>query len=385
MGSIEVIKYGGAVMDGRDKIDYLESIKIQQYKTEIGFRTLVESVNENFYIIPKYQRRYRWTKEQVAELVYSLVMGYPIPPIYTFRNKDNQLEILDGQQRIISLFFYYIGKYMNVRKNNSINFYNLNVENKSFKEALLEQCKLENLKIEITDDEGRTIKLDYNLLPAEVKRRVDYIPITVIEIKLDKGLDREIALTKIFANLNRGGSLLSAQEQRNGIYTCGFYDMLMEFNQDNTKWRGIWGKEDSKCKDVETLLRFCALKKYVYVENDNFVIQNYKGKYGEMLEKFSKIAMNFEKQEIEKYRKSLEQFVSLFLEDFVFGSKVALLESLYIVFEKKQIKKKITKKMRKEIMDSEKFKEYARQGMVGKSMINGRWKAVYEILSEYVE
>ena len=32
---------------------------IQQYKTDIGFRTLVEGVNENLYVIPKYQRKYR--------------------------------------------------------------------------------------------------------------------------------------------------------------------------------------------------------------------------------------------------------------------------------------------------------------------------------------
>ena len=34
----------------------LKGISIQQYKTDVGFRTLVEGVNENLYIIPKYQR-----------------------------------------------------------------------------------------------------------------------------------------------------------------------------------------------------------------------------------------------------------------------------------------------------------------------------------------
>ncbi len=78
---------------------------IQQYKSDIGFRTLVESVNENLYVIPKYQRKYRWSKEQVVALVESLICGLPIPPIYTCRNEQNQLEILDGQQRVMSLFF----------------------------------------------------------------------------------------------------------------------------------------------------------------------------------------------------------------------------------------------------------------------------------------
>ena len=86
-------------------IDNLRGIGIRQYKTDVEFRTLVESVNENLYIIPKYQRKYRWSKAQVVSLTESLICGLPIPPIYTCRNEQNQLEILDGQQRIMSLFF----------------------------------------------------------------------------------------------------------------------------------------------------------------------------------------------------------------------------------------------------------------------------------------
>ena len=108
-------------MINKDLFSTLKKISIQQYKTDVGFRTLVESVNENLYIIPKYQRKYRWSKEQVVSLIESLICGLPIPPIYTCRNEDNQLEILDGQQRVMSLFFYYIGYYLNKKKNSCIN------------------------------------------------------------------------------------------------------------------------------------------------------------------------------------------------------------------------------------------------------------------------
>ena len=100
--------------DGR--IDYFEKARIQQYKSDVAFRTLVESVNENMYVIPKYQRKYRWSREQVAGLVDSLLRGLPIPPIYTYRNGENQLEILDGQQRVMSLFFYYIGYFRSISR-----------------------------------------------------------------------------------------------------------------------------------------------------------------------------------------------------------------------------------------------------------------------------
>lgn len=95
-------------------------------------------------------------------------------------------------------------------------------------------------------------------MPPEVKRKVDYTAITVIEIKIERKEKREETLQTIFANLNAGGTLLTKQEQRNGIFVCEFYDMLQDINRKNEKWRKLWGREDSKERDTETLLRFCA-------------------------------------------------------------------------------------------------------------------------------
>ena len=78
---------------------------------EMGFKALVEGVHDNLLVIPEYQRKYRWSKEQVEELATSLIRDLPIPPIYTFRNELGQLEILDGQQRVMSLYFYFRGKF----------------------------------------------------------------------------------------------------------------------------------------------------------------------------------------------------------------------------------------------------------------------------------
>ena len=188
---------------------YLEEVTVQQYKSDVGFRTLVESVNENMYIIPKYQRKYRWKKEQVVSLVESLLRGLPIPPIYTCRNSENQLEILDGQQRVMSLFFYYIGYFFNRRTKNAIDFSDLEVGNTSFTEALKNQFQLKELHINLKDNKGKNINVDYASLPIEIKRKVDYTTITVIEIKIRKEDRREEILQNIFANLNKNGALLS--------------------------------------------------------------------------------------------------------------------------------------------------------------------------------
>lgn len=372
-------------MPENNLISNLKSISIQQYKTDVGFRTLVESVNENLYVIPKYQRKYRWSKEQVISLVESLICGLPIPPIYTCRNEQNQLEILDGQQRIMSLFFYYIGHYLNKRRNSSINFSELVVEDSSFKEALLNQFELEELHITLNGQDGKTINVDYASLPIELKRRIDYTAITVIEIKIDNEERKTEVLRQIFANLNRGGSLLSEQEQRNGIYVCKFYDMLQEFNRNNLAWRKIWGREDAKEKDLETLLRFCALRRFVSVKKNllsyDFIIDGYNSSYVELLDRFSETSMKFTPTEIDEYKESLTQFLELIQVSGTQSSKVALLESFYIVFEKLNMRKYVTKQIYDKILNSPQYIAHVRQGTVKMKSMNERWKTVYEIWS----
>lgn len=362
----------------------LKVASIQQYKTDVGFRTLVEGVNENLYVIPKYQRKYRWVKEQVVALVESLIRDLPIPPIYTCRNRKNQLEILDGQQRILSLFFYYIGYYLDRKKNNFVDFSEIQVENCTFKEALASQLELEELHIWLKGEDEEGFNVDYADLPVEIKRRIDYKSITVIEIKIDDEKQRTKTLRKIFENLNARGSLLTQQELRNGIYVCDFYNMLQEYNRHNDKWRKIWGKEDAAERDMETLVRLCALKKYVKVEQKNsidynFVIKEYHSSYAKLLDQFSEDAMTFDEKQIEKYRNSLVSFFELFEVNATQSSKVALLESFYIVFEKLGIHKPITPVIYKKILQNPRYISYARQGTVKMKSMNERWKTVYEI------
>lgn len=364
----------------------LKGISMQQYKTDVGFRTLVEGVNENLYIIPKYQRKYRWSKEQVVSLIESLIRGLPIPPIYTCRNKENQLEILDGQQRVLSLFFYYIGYYLDRKKNNSVDFSEIQVENCSFEEAMKSQLVLEELHIWLQNEDGKELNVDYAELPMDMKRRIDYTSITVIEIKIDVEEQRTKILRKIFENLNAKGSLLTQQELRNGIYACDFYNMLQEYNRHDGKWRKIWGKEDAAERDMETLLRLCALKKYVTLEKKasaafNFIIENYHSSYTKLLDQFSDDAMKFNEKQIKEYKNSLSCFFDLFEVNVTQSSKVALLESFYIVFEKLGIRKPVTSAIYNRILHDTRYISHARQGTVKMKNMNERWKIVYEIWS----
>lgn len=112
---------------GKSILEIYNHISVQQYKTDMGFKALVEGVHDNMYVIPEYQRKYRWSKTQVEELAASLIRDLPIPPIYTYRNDKGQLEILDGQQRVMSLYFYYIGKFFKNKKRGVFDYQEIDV------------------------------------------------------------------------------------------------------------------------------------------------------------------------------------------------------------------------------------------------------------------
>lgn len=67
--------------------------------------------SENIYFIPSYQRGYRWDKKQVEELlddIYEVYVtkqeSYCLQPIVVSKIEENKYEIIDGQQRLTTLY-----------------------------------------------------------------------------------------------------------------------------------------------------------------------------------------------------------------------------------------------------------------------------------------
>ena len=367
-------------------LEIYNQISIQQYKTDMGFKALVEGVHENLFVIPEYQRKYRWSKEQVEELAISLIRDFPIPPIYTFRNEAGQLEILDGQQRVMSLYFYFRGKFFRSSKESVFDYSDLNVyEEKNFEEILEE--KYHNIvptQFFMTLN-GEKYDISYDTLPITLKRKVDYRTISVIEIKISEVKKRDVILHKIFTNLNNGGTRLSTQELRNGIYPCAFSRMVNNLNKQNKKWRELYGKIDEECKDIEFLYRFCAMKKYVEYDGTDFKVNDYKNSVNKLIDHFAEEAYGFDIETVEKYQKSLNTFIELLDISKKYFSKTFLLEGLFVVWEKTGIEiEKFTDILCSKIDCDKKIKGTQQGGTVSITNMNKRWKRIYEILSDDV-
>ncbi len=88
---------------GRYKLDKSEAI------TELNIDEILKSGNK--YYVPAYQRGYRWTKQQVTELLGDIwewdekneKAKYCLQPIVII-NRGDKIEIVDGQQRLTTIF-----------------------------------------------------------------------------------------------------------------------------------------------------------------------------------------------------------------------------------------------------------------------------------------
>lgn len=76
----------------------------------IELKTISELLGINFFI-PSYQRGYRWTKQQVDDLLDDICNFKPqkdewycLQPLVVKQKKENEWEVIDGQQRLTTIF-----------------------------------------------------------------------------------------------------------------------------------------------------------------------------------------------------------------------------------------------------------------------------------------
>lgn len=63
---------------------------------------LIESQKIN--LRPSYQRNFIWSSKDQKLLIDSIRKGYPLPNFFILKNKDNTFEMVDGQQRAITIY-----------------------------------------------------------------------------------------------------------------------------------------------------------------------------------------------------------------------------------------------------------------------------------------
>lgn len=66
-----------------------------------------------FLVRPPYQREEVINRKKSSEIIESLLLGIKLPPIFIFKNEDGVSEVIDGQQRILSILAFLGREYKN--------------------------------------------------------------------------------------------------------------------------------------------------------------------------------------------------------------------------------------------------------------------------------
>jgi hypothetical protein len=60
---------------------------------------------------PSFQRRYVWPNKLASRLIESMFLNVPIPPCYLSQNEAFELDVIDGQQRIYSIYRFVLNQF----------------------------------------------------------------------------------------------------------------------------------------------------------------------------------------------------------------------------------------------------------------------------------
>lgn len=82
---------------------------ISSYGADYDVEGLVKRLNRKDILIPPFQRNYVWSINDASRFVESLLLGLPVPAVFLAKEESQKLLVIDGQQRLRSLQFFYNG------------------------------------------------------------------------------------------------------------------------------------------------------------------------------------------------------------------------------------------------------------------------------------
>ena len=223
-----------------DKIKELKKeIVSDSYSMSIG-ELISLYTDEELDIHPRFQRLFRWQSYQKTRFIESILLNIPIPPIFVSQNEEGVWDVIDGVQRL-STIFQFVGKLKDQ-------------DGKIVDKLVLEGTKalpeLDGLYWESDSPE--------NSLPKDVKLDFKRARIVINIVKKESDTS---AKYELFQRLNTGGSSLSDQEVRNCLMIMSnpsLYDFVeqLTLNEDFIKATPISNRLVDEQYRMELLTRY---------------------------------------------------------------------------------------------------------------------------------
>jgi len=223
------------------EVDVLPLYKITGYGVDFDVTSLVSRMDKKDIEFPNFQRGFVWNYRQASRFIESLLMGFPVPGIFLWRNPESEkLVVVDGQQRLRTLKSYHDGIFKG-------------------REFSLPERTSPYQRVNPKFQE-RT----YRTLDEDDRRRLDNSVIHATVVSQEKPPEEEeseeysSSIYYLFERINTEGTPLQPQEIRSAIYRGELVDLLEALNALEA-WRAVYGATSARLKDRELIVRFFAL------------------------------------------------------------------------------------------------------------------------------
>jgi uncharacterized protein with ParB-like and HNH nuclease domain len=339
--------------DGEDIVEY----DIVTSPRDLTPASIVDMIDSGIMEIPLFQRNFVWDIKKASKLVESLILGLPVPELFFYSEGDENTtyRIIDGQQRLLSIYFFIKGRFP--KNTDSCIKFRTEFSNNNLDTLLSNNqiFKAFDLQLNEKDDRKKSRYHNENFATldkdTQIKFRLRRYLRTVV-VRQNKPDDNNSSMFEIFNRLNTGGTPLNHQEIRASLYYCDFYKMLVELN-DMESWRNLLDKTtlDLRSTDIEMILRSLAL----LVDGDT-----YAPRMVSFLNTFSQRSKMFNSKKIEYFKELFLSFVEscsnlgsrAFFRNHRFSK--TLFESVFVVVCKESYKKHtlVDKKIRKDSFEA---------------------------------
>ena len=92
--------------EGEEEISGVEDYDVSTSPNDFNISTMYNFIKSGVLVIPGFQRNYVWDVRRASKLVESLIIGLPVPQIFLYEAARNQFHVIDGQQRLMSLYYF---------------------------------------------------------------------------------------------------------------------------------------------------------------------------------------------------------------------------------------------------------------------------------------
>lgn len=89
----------------------VNEVAVTQYDISVipndfNITTIFNLIDSGAVEMPVFQRNYIWDKKRASRFIESLILGLPVPQIFLYQKERNKFLVIDGQQRLLSIYYY---------------------------------------------------------------------------------------------------------------------------------------------------------------------------------------------------------------------------------------------------------------------------------------